>query len=377
MTKFLFSSDFSGGGGSSLGAIAAGFKVLLGVEWDKEIASLYRRNIGEVIVGDVGKVSLMQRKKFIPLRRKPDEILVHQTSPPCQEYSNANQNKDLTSERATVLKETFAFYRMFQPEYVVLENVPAYQKADVYLEFKKFLWANGYAVCFDEVVNCAAYGLPQTRKRLIMIAVKDGYWAVKPSPTHTKQTWIGWHEAIENLIPGLEDSWLTEKQKRSLAIVSENTKSVLVDSANSRGDGGYTTKVDQEPAFTICASWGKSNSKPRAVLVERVGYRGSPKARSEGSPAWTLKANIGNDGKGANRVKMIDLVLEDGVETKVKTLNTRALARLQGFPDSYQFSGRTGLDVKVIGNSFPPTVMEIICNKIKQSVTMLVGSESF
>jgi len=332
MKKFLWFSHFSGGGGSTLGAIQAGFMPLLGIEWDKKVAELYEKNLGKVICQDIGEVSILSVIKHIPLkeaREKNNEILVIQTSPPCQEYSQLKLNKNPNSESAKVIWKTRKFYALFRPEYVILENVRAYAKSEVYIKFKNYLKELGYEISFEEIVNCADYGVPQTRQRLITIFNYRNFPAVRISFTHSKNNgeWVGWYSAIEDLIPNLKEVSLTRKQLNSLSLRNK----------------------------------GFSNAK---VVVERVGVRsGVNKIREEDSPIWTLKASLGSDGKGANREKLIDVSI-NGV---VKSLNVACLARLQTFPPSYEFSGKNALDVHVIGNSVPPLLIKVICEEIKNT----------
>jgi DNA (cytosine-5)-methyltransferase 1 len=326
--KFLWFSHFSGGGGSTLGAIQAGVTPLLGIEYDKNVAELYEKNLGKVICQDIGEVSVIDCLKYVPLketRRKNNEILIIQTSPPCQEYSQLKLNKNPNSESAKVIWKTRKFYALFRPEYVILENVRAYLKSEVYINFKNYLINLGYEIGFEEIINCADYGVPQTRQRLITIFNYKNFPAVRINPTHKKEGWVGWYSAIEDLIPNLREVNLTEKQINSLSLRSK----------------------------------GFSNVK---IIIERVGARnGVNKIRSDDAPIWTLKASLGSDGKGANREKVIDV----SVNGVVKSLNTQCLARLQTFPDSYEFSGKNALDVHVIGNSVPPLLTEVICEEIK------------
>ena len=321
--KFLWFSHFSGGGGSTLGAIQAGVTPLLGIEYDKNVAELYEKNLGKVICQDIGEVSVVDCLKYVPLkeiRRKNDEILIIQTSPPCQEYSQLKLNKNPNSESAKVIWKTRKFYALFRPEYVILENVRAYLKSKVYVNFRDYLKDLGYEISFEEIVNCADYGVPQTRQRLITVFNYKNFPAVRINPTHKKEGWVGWYSAIEDLIPNLREVNLTEKHINSLSLRSKSF----------------------------------SNAK---IIIERVGARnGVNKIRSDDAPIWTLKASLGSDGKGANREKVIDV----SVNGVVKSLDVKCLARLQTFPDSYEFSGKNALDVHVIGNSVPPQLIKVI-----------------
>lgn len=324
-----YTSHFSGCGGSTIGAIAAGLKPIHAIEFDPRIAELYQANCGNVLIEDITQVDF--KKLDIPTKKERNgEILVSQTSPPCQDFSRANTSANKGSSRANVLGATHEFYTIYEPEFIVLENVPAYAKAGVYQEFEVFLMNMGYRILKGKF-NAADYGVPQTRERFLSIAVADGFDIPKIIPTHEKQKngqivftkpWVGWHEAIADLIPILPDSELTPKQEET---------------AN-----------------------GQSN-----LLIERIGYRDEPSIRKSLEPCWTIRATLGDDRKGGNRTKIIDAVLDNAT---IKSINTPALARLQSFPDSYKWTGKAAVDIKGIGNSVAPLLMQRICEAIKQSL---------
>lgn len=340
---------FCGAGGTSLGAKAAGFETT-GIEWDDRIASLYQTNVGKVVIDDVRNIN---PSELVPVDR---DLLVISLSPPCQDYSQANKKADKTSDRANVLYGVFEHIKILKPEYIWLENVPGYAKSVVYDDFKKFLDSLGYSIQ-ESVLNAADFGVPQSRKRLIMIATKHGYTAPVITPTHSKngdmftQKWVGWYEAIRDLIPSLPLSKLTDKQKQ--AIASRKVEDSLVFSAPHK----YYAQDCNAPISTLRAD---KTDIAKAVLIERVGYYDQPKTAEIDDPCWTLRSSLGDDQKGGARTKLID-VIDDA---DVRSLNVQALARLQSFPDWYQWSGKASVDVKGIGNSVPPLLSQRIFEAI-------------
>lgn len=376
--NFYYSSHFSGCGGSTIGAKNAGFTPISAIEFDPKIAELYRANIGDTLVEDISRVNF--KSLDIPTKKERNgDILVHQTSPPCQDFSIANKSANRSSDRANVLSATHDFYRLYHPDYVVLENVPAYRKASVCVDFENFLISMGYRI-IKGIFNAADYGVPQTRERFLIIAVAADFPLPQITPTHGQQrqgqlslftqSWIGWYDAIRDLIPSLPDSHLTEKQKQAISRVDN----LLIDSRKShpprcplidgqqKGVGGerQMREIDR-PIWTIPASAHKG--LPR--IIERIGYYDLPKVAASDEPCWTLRATLGDDKHGGNRTKVIDAVLESSV---VKSLDTKVLARLQSFPDWYQWSGKSAVDIRGIGNSIAPLLMQRICEAIKSSL---------
>jgi DNA (cytosine-5)-methyltransferase 1 len=388
MKKIIYSSHFSGCGGSAFGAKKAGLEVVSGIEWDEkrpEIAELYRKNIGDhLIYRNIAEVNFSELNIPFPAERKQKNIvLVHQTSPPCQDHTTLNKKRDANSSRANILGETHDFYKIFSPEYIVLENVKLYRNSVVYKYFKSFLWSLGYKID-EHILNAADFGVPQTRKRLFMIAAAPGFELPKIEPTHVecqndqlhlfKKSWVGWYEAIADIIDELEPSTLTEKQKQSVQLQQKKAKDgVLVSFANSGGkDGSYATRDSESPSFAITASIGEHNAIPKvllpkeALLVQRIGYFKNPKIKNLSQPCWTLVSSLCDDGKGGTRNKVIDALIGDG---ETKNLSEKALARLQGFDKDYIWGDNKKINVHGLGNSVCPPVSEAICNAIKIAVS--------
>lgn len=308
---------FAGIGGFSLGAIAAKYQTL-GVEWIPELAEMYRENVGNVIVADIAKFNPYSLNiPSLSDRSCNGTKLLWQISPPCQEFSVANTKRDISSVRANILESCYSHVEVLQADVIVLENVRGYRNAQVYKDFCDILKIFDYQVS-DSIVNCADFGVPQSRDRLLMIATKNGEPMPELAPTHSKNNWASWHEAVKDLLPTLPESQLTESQQKV----------------------------------------AKTNS-----IVQRVGYyNGKPNVRSENEPCWTIRAHLADDGKGNNgRSKFIDCVLENH---EVRSLSVQALARLQSFPDSFKWTGVNSLDVRGIGNSVPPLFAQKICEVI-------------
>lgn len=322
-------SHFSGCGGSTIGAIAAGFKPILAIENNLHVANLYRNNIdSHVIWGDIEDVNQKQisfvKSEF--QRKQHGDILVIQSSPPCQEFSQVKRNRNKNSLSANVITKTIWQYDYLRPEYIIIENVSSFARSIPYLNFEDQILNMGYVVDKADIV-ASDYGVPQSRKRFFAVFSKLNY--PKVSLNYLKKSHsIGWFNSISDLIPSLQPSQrLTENQKKQLDTVPTRYHSI----------------------------------------IERVGYyNGIPKIRLQDEPIWTLRSHLADDGKipdknGHGRSNIIDIVLNDGSIYKV---NTAVLSRLQAFPDSYKWSDSFKLNVHAIGNSIPPLLMQKICKLI-------------
>lgn len=178
------------------------------------------------------------------------------------------------------------------------------------------------------------YGVPQSRKRLILRDVRTGELLGLPAKAPRA---IGWYEAIEDLIPTLKKSQLAPWQ---IARLGRMDRTCLVDSQETNG-----TRLPSDAEASVTSSVHKG--MPRAVLIDDQQGKATKHGRTlamfgHATPSMTI---TGSSAGHALRI------LEQG---NVVKLSMRALARLQTFPDSYKLSGNNKLDATIIGNACPP-----------------------
>jgi site-specific DNA-cytosine methylase len=302
-------SLFSGCGGSTIGAVRAGIKPVFALDFDADICEVYRKNLGDILCKSVYD---LQRNDYSHIN---NTNLIMQISPPCQDVSIANVGKVKKSDRANALMSCKNMVVDLLPEYLIIENVPAYQKAPSYLEFKDY-FQGSYQIS-EKVMDCASYGIPQNRKRFISIFSRNDktFCDLEKVP---RQRRVGWYEPIKHLIPKLEQCKLTEVQQDAIALVGLSTADTFI--------------------------------------IERLGYyNGKPKIRKHNQPVWTIRACL-----GAGRSNIINIV-ENG---KVYKVDSQVLAAWQSIPTSYDFGNDFGLACKMVGNSVPPKLIKAICQKI-------------
>ena len=134
--------------------------------------------------------------------------------------------------------------------HLLLENVWGYRNFVAFGVILKCLAREGYRTDYWHL-NSANYGVPQTRKRLILVARLDGR-PRRPEPTHSKnpgamfglKKWVGWYESIKDLIPTLPESQFAPWQ---LARLPEDMRETMtVDSAGYPDESGVTVPVIPE-----------------------------------------------------------------------------------------------------------------------------------
>lgn len=155
---------FSGGEGVGLGMKAAGIHVLPGIEFDKDIAGVAEKNGFETIFADILNID--------PSTLEKTDIL--HASPPCSNFSLANANGSETKNDIDLARKIASFIEIQQPKYFTLENVYAYRKSQSWQTIANKLNECGYWYDLNHI-SAADYGVPQTRKRMIVRAIKNGF----------------------------------------------------------------------------------------------------------------------------------------------------------------------------------------------------------
>lgn len=337
-------SLFAGGGLADLGAQQAGYQPVAAVEYDAAIAGVYAANLGDHIT--VARVQDVDYRPWAGV----DAVWA---SPSCVRASVANQNAGEAPEDLECAAAIIRCLHETRPRVFALENVGPYRKFDAYRAIVAALLDMGYCV-HQQMVNAADHGVPSTRRRLILRARRDGKEIISLERTHCdggeqatlfgpgRLPWVGWYEAIEDLIPTLPVSRLANWQ---MARLPADLRTMLVsNSATQWGDGtrdapapalsvtgqhagrlravlapvnssyeavlidgdGNRCRAERDPAPTVLGRGDKS-IPPRAVLVDGqqisgAGSAGPPMHRRDDEPCYAVVSGTGIKGGGARAV---------------------------------------------------------------------------
>jgi DNA (cytosine-5)-methyltransferase 1 len=320
-----------------IGAIAAGFTPIWSLEINPKLAEVAAANLKHKIY--VESILDFDWSKA----ERPAHLHI---SPPCQNASIANAKGGETDLDMAIAAACCEALEIYQPDSFTLENVRGYQKFKAFQSIIDKLWGLGYWANV-EVLNAADFGVPQTRDRVIVRAIKGGF----PMPLLFNKKRMGWYEAIADLIPTLPESSFAEWQ---LKLMPGVYKDCVIDVQNV----GRIPTVRQsiEPSFTMTAGcFRRKSSVPKVFLANGSANnsRDVTVVDSE-TPSFTITAS---QSKG-----LLRSWLECG---KVVSLTPRAIARLQTLSDWYKLPENNALAGTGIGNGVPclmaQRILESVC----------------
>lgn len=336
---------FCGIGGLSYGMRSKGLRILAGFDLDETCQYAYEiNNTAKFICKDIRQVT----KEDITPRYSKNSIKVLAGCAPCQPFSSyAFKNKNKDGDKYNLLYEFGRLVREVQPDIVTMENVPAivsFKLKSVLADFVKVLEDELYHVTY-QVVYCPDYGVPQTRKRLVLLASKKKAIELI-SPTHTKDAYVTVRDVIADLPPlASGDSCPTDTLHKCRTLSSLNMQRIMATP--------YGGSWKDWPDELLLTCHKKDGGKSFGSVYGRMVWE---------KPAPTMTTLCTGIGNG-----------RFGHPVQNRAISIREAALLQTFPLSYKFfpeeeAVSLSKASRYIGNAVPPRLGEIIAESIKLHV---------
>jgi DNA (cytosine-5)-methyltransferase 1 len=331
---------FCGCGGLTLGLKNAGYNVVGAVDIEPVAVKTYKDNHPDVHVWstDIRKLKGQEIFKKLNIRRGQLDLLAG--CPPCQGFSrlttlNGSKIADETrQEQNDLVFEFLRLVRVLRPKAIMMENVPGLYTDDRLNTFLKVLTSLGYHSKREDVVqvlNVADYGVPQRRRRMILMTTRVGKVDfAEPLPVR---------RTVRNTIADLPLAGESGDVLHDLA--NNRTEALLQRLADTPINGGSRADL---PIDKQCGCHVGEDGQDKKMFRDTYGRM----SWDEVSPTMTSGCN--NPSKGRFTHPEYN-----------RSITLREAALLQSFPFNYRFSldkGRTGVAL-MIGNALPPEFIEV------------------
>jgi len=334
---------FCGIGGLSYGMKSTGFDILAGYDLDWTCQYAYEANIGgKFFYKDVKTVTGDEIKSLYS--KKKNTIRVLAGCAPCQPFSSyAFKKKEKDPDKYDLLYEFGRLVEETTPDIVTMENVTQilnFKAKPVLQDFVDKLISLGYAVDVNRVF-CPDYGIPQTRKRLVLLASRFGSISLIHA-THDKSHYVTVRDAIGNLKPiAAGETDKDDPLHRSTALTPLNLKRIKATP--------YGGSWHDWPDELVLDCHKKKEGKTYGSVYGRMEW-------DKPSPTMTTQCT----GLGNGRF---------GHPEQDRAISIREAALLQTFPKTYKFfQDEENISITIasryIGNAVPPRLGEVIAQSI-------------
>ena len=341
---------FCGAGGFSLGAHLAGFSTVLAVDKDPILTSAFTRNFPatKLLLADLSLTSGEALVSAAGIAAGEDIGIIG--GPPCQGFSLMGKRR-ISDSRNELLHHYFRLVAEIQPRFFIMENVPGLLLGNVRRLLEESLSGiTGYGILGPVKINANDYGAATNRDRVIIIGLRDSdaiptsclQECVRPTRMtvadairdlpNPRKSGTGLYRKVKTL-----SSYAASAREQHGRLGDESIRALV---AGGRVTGLYPTqhKVSVVKRFSM-VSPGKSDPISRCPRL------------SWDAPAPTLRAGTGPDHGSFQSVRPLH-------PDQPRVITVREAARLQGFPDWFDFHETKWHSFRMIGNSVSPIMAQ-------------------
>lgn len=361
---------FCGAGGLSEGFRQAGFQVSVGQDYDAVAGRTFAATHPEAtfIGGPIQRVTPEQLLGAAGIAKGNLDVIVG--GPPCQGYSVYNHHRGAQDPRAGLFREYLRIVAGIMPRWLVMENVTGITSiagGAIVRQIFEEIEALGYRVDM-RVLKAEEYGVPQERRRVFFIATRTDAPILFPEPTHG---------------PGLEP-FVTVWDAISDLPVLRNGDSVPALEYTLRPQNGYQAilRGDCRALFNHAPGrLARVNEERMKHIPPGGSWRDIPR---ELLPSGMLRAKRSDHTKRYGRPRKTDLSCTVLTKCDIhwgayihplqdRSFTVREAARLQSFPDFFNFQGSRTEQYVQVGNAVPPLLGRRVADALILSDTMTLA----
>ncbi len=354
---------FCGAGGLSEGFSQAGYNVLAGNDFFEAAGQTFANTHHEAKFFG-GPIQAISAEDFLRTTGlKKGELTCLAGGPPCQAFSVYNHKRGMHDARASLFREYLRLVEGLHPEWVVMENVTGILSAgngQAVQAIIESLEALGYGVEY-RTLKAEEYGVPQERRRVVFLGNRIGAPIIWPEQTHGKGMlpFTTVTEAISDLpiLANGEDPkcplpYRTEPSSYLQHQLRANTTMVT----NHAAPRLASINIDRMKHIPEGGSW---RDVPFDLLPEGM-------KRARRCDHTKRYGRLRRNGLASTILTKCDLHWGAYIHPEQdRTLTVREAARLQSFPDSFEFSGSRTEQYVQVGNAVPP----LLGRKIAEAIT--------
>lgn len=357
MRKLNVVDLFCGCGGFSKGFEEAGFKICFGIDMWKDATITYQKNFPEAAVlnEDITKVSGKDILEGSRLNANEVDVIIG--GPPCQGFSVSGKRM-IDDERNRLYKSYVQIVSQIKPKVFVMENVPGLVrlfKGQVAEQVKEDFTNIGYHVQM-QILSADAYGVPQQRKRVFFVGIRDdlaerGIEYSYPEPVRGVgmglDVWTS-KDAISDLDFVPDDRVLGEDIAYKLPAENDYQKTMRQGSKSILNHSITLHNTRTKDIIAMVPDGGNYKDLPEELWNTRKVHIAWTRMDSR-KPCFTIDT-------GHNHHFHYK-------ENRVPTV--RESARIQSFPDTFEFVGIKTSQLKQVGNAVPPLLAKAIAESLK------------
>ncbi len=305
---------------------------------------------------------------------KPGELTVLVGGPPCQAYSVYNHQRGMHDSRATLFKEYLRIVKGLRPEWIVMENVTGIYSiggGEAVRKIKAELKALGYEV-EDAVLKAEDYGVPQERRRVVFIGNRLGLPISHPGPTHgpdqaepftTIKDAIGDLPPIQNGEDPGKIPYLDKPATPYQALLRGNATTIVNHAAPKLGQVNINRLAHIPPG----GSWRDIPFEMLPSGMKKA--KRSDHTKRYGRMTW--------EGLSCTVLTKCDVHWGAYIHPEQdRAISVREAARLQAFPDSFEFAGSKTEQYVQVGNAVPPLLGKAIGDHLMRMLSVKNKAEA-
>lgn len=366
-------SLFAGAGGCSLGFKQAGYDIVYATDYNKSAIETYKKNFPETLAEckDINEIDFMQLLSDLKLQQGEIDILIG--GPPCQGFSTAGP-RFWDDPRNHLLKQYVRALEIIKPLWFLMENVEGLltsNNGEYVKESVKAFVRLGYAVRLEKVYS-QEYGVPQRRKRVLVIGNRLGIDFSFPNPTTHTHGKIFRKSAItiEHALFGLPKPTLDNSELKYESSFSTSWAGILKSKNNTVTDH-FTPKLDEVQLERISMLKPGQTMKDLPEHLQHPSFKkraarrvkdGTPSEKRGGAPSGLKRLKLDEPSLTITGAAIREFI--HPIQNRCLTI--RECARIQTFPDDFVFVGSNGDKIQQIGNAIPPLLAKTFAEHIQE-----------